>query len=134
MSNDFIFGEAKNLKPGRYVIIDGIPCKVLSVDISKPGKHGAAKMRITAIGIFNNQKKTLLTGTSSEIKIPVIKKYDAQIISISGDSAQLMHKETYEIFDITIPDEFKEDVKEGKEVEVMEAMGQRKIIRVYKGD
>ncbi len=134
MADDFVFGEAKDLKPGRYVIIDGVPCRVVSVDVSKPGKHGAAKMRITAIGIFNNQKKTLLTPSDAEVKIPVIKKYDAQVISISGDSAQLMHKETYEMFDIAIPDELKGDIEEGKEVEVMEAMGQRTIIRVYKGD
>lgn len=129
---DYIIGSAKDLKPGRYVLIDDIPCRVVSVDTSKPGKHGAAKMRITAIGIFNGQKKVLLTPSDAEVKIPVIKKYNAQVLAVMGETAQVMHKETYEVFDVYVPDEFRNEISEGKDVEIMEAMGQRAIIRVFK--
>ena len=128
------FAEAKTLKPGKYVIIDGIPCKVVSVDISKPGKHGAAKMRIVAMGIFENVKKTLLTPSDAEVEIPIIKRKNAQVVSVSGDTAQLMDKETYEMYEVKIPEELAKDIEEGKDVEVMEALGRRAIIRVYKGD
>ncbi|MBI2584252.1 MAG: translation initiation factor IF-5A, partial [Candidatus Aenigmarchaeota archaeon] len=37
--------EIKSLKKGGYVIIDDVPCTVASLDISRPGKHGAAKAR-----------------------------------------------------------------------------------------
>ncbi len=134
MSEEFTFGSAKELRPGRYVLIDDIPCRVVSVESSKPGKHGAAKLRITAMGIFNNQKKTLLCSSDAEIKVPVIKKFDAQVLSVSGSSAQLMNKETFEIFDISVPDDLKNSISEGKDVEVMEAMNQKAIIRVYKGE
>lgn len=127
------FAPAKDLKPGRYIIIDDIPCKVVDMDISKPGKHGAAKVRITAIGIFDGQKKTWLGSADMEVESPVIKKLNAQVISISGESVQLMDKETYEMFEVTIPEEFKGQLEGGKDVELMESMGRKAIVRVYKG-
>ncbi len=126
--------EARNVKVGRFIVIDDIPCKVVSIDVSKPGKHGAAKMRITAIGIFDGQKKTLLTSTDGTVIVPVIKKSTAQVISIDGNVAQVMDKDTYETYEVVVPDEFKDQVEEGKEVEVMEAMGRKAIIRVFRGE
>ncbi|RME79444.1 MAG: translation initiation factor IF-5A, partial [Methanobacteriota archaeon] len=63
--------KAKDLKVGRFLVIDDIPCKVVSIDISKPGKHGSAKMKIVAIGIFDGQKKSLLTPTDGQVEVPV---------------------------------------------------------------
>ncbi len=128
------FAKAKELKPGKYVIIDDVPCRVVSVDVSKPGKHGAAKMRVVAIGIFDNVKKTLLTPSDGEVEIPVIKRKTAQVLSVAGDSAQLMDKESYEVFDVSIPEELKGKVVEGIDVEIMESMGKRAIVRVFKGE
>ena len=125
---------AKELKVGRFVVIDGIPCKVVNIDVSKPGKHGSAKMRVTAIGIFDGQKKTLLTPTDGTVEVPVIKKMTAQVIAVMGDTAQVMDKDSYETFDVVIPAELKAEISEGKDVEVMEAMGRKAIIRVFKGE
>ena len=44
--------EIRNLKVNRYIIIDDEPCKIVSISTSKPGKHGEAKARIEAIGVF----------------------------------------------------------------------------------
>jgi translation initiation factor 5A len=130
--SEFNFGSAKDLKPGRYVIIDDIPCRVVSMDTSKPGKHGAAKMRIVAIGIFDGQKKNLLTSSDGDIHIPVINKFNAQVISLSGDTVQLMNKESFEMFEAYVPEDLKADVVEGRDVEVMESMGRKAIVRVFK--
>ena len=130
--SEFNFGSAKDLKPGRYVIIDDIPCRVVSMGTSKPGKHGAAKMRIVAIGIFDGQKKNLLTSSDGDIHIPVINKFNAQVISLSGDTVQLMNKESFEMFEAYVPEDLKADVVEGRDVEVMESMGRKAIVRVFK--
>jgi translation initiation factor 5A len=131
---NFNFGSAKDLKPGRYVIIDDIPCRVVSIDISKPGKHGAAKMRIVAIGIFDGQKKNLLTSADGDIHVPIINKFNAQVISLSGDTVQLMNKDTLEMFEAYVPEDLKAEITEGVDVEVMESMGRKAIVRVFKGD
>jgi translation initiation factor 5A len=50
--------ETRELKEGRYVIIDDEPCVIKSIAKSKPGKHGAAKARVDAVGIFDGQKRS----------------------------------------------------------------------------
>lgn len=126
------FGSAKELKVGKFVIIDDVPCKVVGIDTSSPGKHGAAKMRIAAIGIFNGQKKTLLKPSDADVEIPIIERKTAQIVSVTGDSVQLMDLQTYETFDLPLPAELESAVKPeaGKEAEYLETMGKRMITRV----
>ena len=108
--------EIKNLKPGRYVMVDGEPCTVVSVQISRPGKHGAAKAKLTAVGIFDNQKRVIVKPSGDKIPVPLIVKKSNQVISISGDVAQLMDVDTYEMFEAKIPDDLKDKIKEGEEV------------------
>ena len=52
--------EVRDLKVGRYVLIDEEPCKIMSISTSKPGKHGEAKARIDAVGIFDEQKRSVV--------------------------------------------------------------------------
>ena len=66
-----VFATAKDLKVGKYLLVDDIPCRIVDIESSKPGKHGSAKMRITAIGIFTGQKKTLLTPEMRTSKCPL---------------------------------------------------------------
>jgi translation initiation factor 5A len=128
--DDIQFASMKDIKVGRFILIDGLACKVVDIETSSPGKHGSAKMRVTGIGIFDGQKKTLLAPAHSDIEVPVIKKLRAQVVSVAGDSAQLMDSETYEVYDIAITDEFKGKLTAGSEVEVMLAMGRKALSRV----
>ncbi|MCD6330595.1 MAG: translation initiation factor IF-5A [Thermoplasmata archaeon] len=121
--------EVRELKENRYIIIDDEPCKIVSITTSKPGKHGEAKARIEAIGIFDNQKRSVVYPVRHKVAIPIIDKRTAQVISVMGNKAQLMDLETYETFEIEVPEELKDKIKEGKEVEYLQAMGKRKITR-----
>lgn len=121
---------AKELREGRYLMIDDIPCRVVEIESSKPGKHGAAKMRITGIGIFENQKKVMLTPGDADVVVPVIGRKNIQIMSIEGKTAKVMDQQTYEMYDLEIPDELLKDAAAGKEAEILEAMGRRKVERI----
>ena len=105
-----------SLKPGNYVIMDGAACIVKSIQISKTGKHGHAKARIEAVGIVDENKRIEVHPTHDNIQVPIIEKKNAQVLSIKGDLANVMDLETYETFDLKIPDELKEQVKEGSMV------------------
>lgn len=122
--------EVRELKVNRYIIIDDEPCKIVSITTSKPGKHGDAKARIEAIGVFDNQKRSVVYPVKHKVQIPIINKRTAQVISISGDTAQLMDMETYETFEMEIPEEFRDKIKVGEEIQYIEALGKRKIMRV----
>ena len=123
----------KDLKPGRFLLIDGVPCRVVEIDVSSPGKHGAAKMRITAVGIFDGSKKTLLKPSSADIEVPVINKKKAQVVSITENLVQLMDLESYETYEVPIPEDLKGSLKPGAEVEVMESMNKKAISRLMGG-
>ncbi|MBI2662963.1 translation initiation factor IF-5A [Candidatus Woesearchaeota archaeon] len=108
--------SAGSLKPGKYVIFDGVAYVVKSIDISKTGKHGSTKCRIEASSLIDNRKVVKIIPSSDNIEIPMIEKKSAQVLSISGDTANVMDMETYETFDLKIPDDLKNDVKEGSEI------------------
>jgi translation initiation factor 5A len=121
---------AKELREGRFVVIDGEPCKVVQIESSAPGKHGAAKMRIVGIGLFDSIKRTLLKPSDGGVEIPLVERKSGQVVSVSGDMAQLMDPETYEMYELKIPEELKEQVEAGKEVELMVTMGRKSIQKV----
>jgi translation initiation factor 5A len=125
-----VFAVAKELKIGKYVLIDDIPCKVVEIESSKPGKHGSAKMRITAIGVFEGQKKTLLSPGDADVDVPIIERRNVQIMSVSGNNAQVMDQQTYEVYDMEIPADLQSQAAAGKEAEVLEAMGRKKMERI----
>lgn len=127
---DKTFGSAKDLKEGRYVIIDGIPCRVVQLESSRPGKHGGAKLRVTGIGVFDGQKKVFLTPSDADIEVPVIERRTVQILSVSGKVANVMDSTSYETYDIDVPEEELSKVEAGKEAEVMQCMGRKKFERV----
>lgn len=125
-----VFAVAKELREGKYVLIDDIPCKVVEIESSKPGKHGAAKMRITGIGVFEGQKKTLLTPGDADVDVPIIERKNVMILSVSGNSAQVMDQQSNEVYDIAVPEDMLSAAQPGKEAEIIEAMGRKKMERI----
>ncbi len=125
-----IFSDAKELKQGKYIIIDDIPCRVVDIESSKPGKHGAAKMRVTAIGVFDGQKKTWLGPSDQEVEVPIIERCTAQIVSVNGNVANLMDTTSFEQYELAIPEEFQAAAEAGKEAEILVALGRRAITRI----
>ena len=122
--------ELRTLKPNRFIIVDDEPCKITSLSKSKPGKHGEAKARVEAVGIFDNQKRTLVHPVTHKVKVPIIDKRKAQVLVLMGSEVQLMDMETYETFNLPIPDEFAGKLDPGKEILYFVAMGRKRITRV----
>ncbi|KYK35095.1 MAG: translation initiation factor IF-5A [Thermoplasmatales archaeon SG8-52-3] len=122
--------EVRTLRVNRYMIIDDEPCKIMSITTSKPGKHGEAKARIEAIGIFDGQKKSVVHPVKHKVHVPIIDKRNAQILALMGDNVQLMDLDTYETFEMPIPDEFKGQLQPGSEISYLEALGRKKITRI----
>ncbi len=122
--------EVRTLKEGRYIVIDDEPCKILSISTSKPGKHGEAKARIEAMGLFDESKKSVVYPVKHKVLVPLIDKRQAQVVSIMGAEVQLMDLETYEMFMLPIPEDMKDTLKPGSDILYMVAMNRKKITRV----
>ena len=121
-----------SLRIGQHIVIDGEPYRIVSLEKSKPGKHGSAKARIVAINIFDDSKKSIVSPVNARVDVPMIEKRSAQIVSMEEDSVQLMDLENYEVFFTSMPTE--EDIRQrlflNEEVEYWNVLGRTKIVRV----
>ncbi|WP_297066471.1 translation initiation factor IF-5A [Thermococcus sp.] len=126
--------QVSKLKPGRYIIIDGEPCRIVNVTVSSPGKHGSAKARIEAVGIFDGKVRSIVKPTSAEVDVPIIDKRVGQVIAITPDTVQIMDMETYELYDVPfeggVDEEVRDQLKEGITVEYWETLGRIQIKKV----
>jgi translation initiation factor 5A len=121
---------AGSVKEGDTILIDGVPCRVSNVSKSKPGKHGSAKARIVAIGILDGKKRDKVMPGAERVEVPMIEKKTAQVLSVSGNMANVMDMESYVTFDIEIPAELKEQVKDGVQVLYWEILGAKMMKQV----
>lgn len=124
---------AGSMKPGSYIVIDGVPCRVVSSDTSKPGKHGSAKVRIAAMGLWDNRRREIVCPVSDNVETPIIEKRNAQVLSVSGNTANVMDSESYETFDLEIPEELQGKVSEGAVVLYWEVLGKRVMKQIRSG-
>lgn len=106
----------KELRPNGFVIIDGDPCRVEKVDVSKSGKHGAAKARVDVIGLMDNRRRSIVKPADETMDVPIVIKKKGQVLAIVGNKAQIMDLTDYSTLELEIPEERKEDVKQGEEI------------------
>jgi translation initiation factor 5A len=119
--------EIGKLKEGRYMVIDDEPCKILGISVSKPGKHGAAKARIDAVGLFDGVKRSIVQPVSAKTYVPVVERKSGQVITISGTTVTLMDMKDYTNFEIEVPADKIGSIGVGKEIQYIESLGKRKL-------
>jgi len=123
---------ANNVQKGSFIILEGAACKVVDVEISKPGKHGHSKVRISAVGLVDEKKRIVVMPGHDNVEVPLIEKRTAQVLSVHGDIANVMDSETYETFDLKVPEEFKGQVGGGSSVLYWTILNE-KVIKQVKG-
>ena len=119
--------EIGKIKEGRYIVIEDEPCRVVGIATSKPGKHGSAKARVDAIGIFDNQKRSIVSPVTTKIYVPTVERRTGQVLSIGDTTVQLMDMGTYQTVDVPITEDQKSKIEEGKEVPYLFVMGRTKL-------
>jgi translation initiation factor 5A len=123
--------DVGSVRVGGYVIIDNEPCRIASLAKSKPGKHGSAKARVVAIGVFDSAKRTFVKPVDAQVEVPLIEKKPGQILALLPNAVQIMDLENYEVFEAAYPDEeeLKQKLASGVEVEYWRILGRTKIMR-----
>ncbi|MBS3094790.1 translation initiation factor IF-5A [Candidatus Pacearchaeota archaeon] len=121
--------EATEAKAGVNIMVDGVPCVVRSMDVSKTGKHGHAKCRIEAMPLIAGNKKVFVSPGHDKFEVPMVDKRKAQVLSKGDKVASVMDLENFETMDIPCPDEeLFAQLVEGENCEYWDIEGQ-KIIR-----
>lgn len=119
--------EVGKLKEGKYMLVDDEPCKILSISVSKPGKHGAAKARLDVMGIFDGVKRSIVQPVSAKVYAPIVERRNAQVISKAGNVIQMMDLEDFTNFELTVPEDIAAKIEPGKETMYIFSMDKRKI-------
>ncbi len=122
-----------SLQKGSYVIVDGHACRVADTQTSRPGKHGHAKVRMSAVGLIDGKKRVVVMPGHDQVDVPIVEKKNAQILSIQGETANVMDTESYETFDLKIPEDLKEGCVEGVKVLYWDILGD-KVMKQIRGE
>ena len=120
------------LQKGSYVVLEDAACKVVDIQVSRPGKHGHGKVRLTAVGLVDSKKRVAVMPGHDNVPVPIVEKKTAQVLSIAGNTANVMDSESYETFDLEIPEELKGQVTEGASVLYWEILNDR-VMKQIKG-
>ncbi|MFB6121831.1 MAG: translation initiation factor IF-5A [Haloferacaceae archaeon] len=118
--------QVRELQEGSYVMMEDAPCKINAYSTAKPGKHGSAKARIEGKGVFDDKKRSLSQPVDAKVWVPIIQRKQGQVVSVSGDDAQVMDLDTYETFTMRMPEDV--SLSPDDEIEYLEYEGQRKIV------
>ena len=119
--------QVKDLDEGDYVMIDEAPVVINSYSTSKPGKHGSAKARVEGRGVFDDKKRSFVQPVDADAQVPIIERKQGQVVSVTSDTViQVMDLDSYETFDMKIPDDM--DAEADDNIEFLEGMGQRRVV------
>ena len=122
--------EATEMRVGTYILLDGTAHQVKKYDVSKTGKHGHAKVRYEAVSAMTGKKKVGVVPGHDKFEVPMVDKRTAQVLSIAGETASLMDSESFENVDLPVPEELKDELQEGSNVEYWDIEGERLIKKV----
>merc|ERR1711935_384143 len=119
--------EAGQIKKGGFMMIKGKPCKVLSISVSKTGKHGHAKCNFLAVDIFSGKKYEDMVPSSHGTTVPIVTRSDWSILDIEEDRSLTLSSEAGDMqkTDLNLPD-FPAEM--GKEIEEAWDGGENDII------
>jgi translation initiation factor 5A len=119
--------EAGKLREGSFVMIDGEPCEVRSVSKSSPGKHGSAKAKIKARGLFDDKDRHITKPGDAMMMSPDLSKKVGQIVSKESETvAQVMDMDSYETEEMQLPEDL--DVSEGDKIDFW-VVDDRKLVK-----
>ncbi|MEM0483033.1 MAG: translation initiation factor IF-5A, partial [Nitrososphaerota archaeon] len=120
--------ELGSIKEGSNIVIDGEPCRVVEVEKSKTGKHGSAKVRVVAIGIFDGVKRNIVGPSDQRVEIPIIDKRSGQVVTV-GEVVSVMDRDTLEIIEIPLPaeEELRSKLEPGANVEYWVVLNRKMI-------
>jgi len=132
----FEYKNTSDVKKGHCVMLKNNPCKIISIHISKPGKHGDAKYHFVGKNILNGNKCEEIVTSHKKIIYPFINTCIGKIISIENDGfISLMDEKTMKITEnLKINENMMEKINQNLEkdieiyVKVLNVMDQEKII------
>jgi len=85
---------------------------------------------VDAIGLLDNTRRSMIAPSHENVTVPIVTKRKAQVLSVSGSRAQLMDLQDYSMLDLEIPEDRKDEVVVGAEVDCFEVCDVKTLKRL----
>ncbi|MFH1451677.1 MAG: translation initiation factor IF-5A [archaeon] len=122
--------DATEMRVGTFLIIDGVAHQVKKMDLSKTGKHGHSKVRFEAVSIMTGKKKVAVVPGHDKFEVPMIDKRQGQVLSVHDGTASIMDSESFENYDLEVPEDLAGSLTDGVTVEFWDVEGEKVIRKV----
>ncbi|KAN0015231.1 hypothetical protein ACTFIU_001557 [Dictyostelium citrinum] len=129
--------QCSALRKNGFVVIKGFPCKIVDMSTSKTGKHGHAKVNITAIDIFTGKKYEEICPSTHNIDVPNVSRKEYTVMDVQDGFLSLLDAGGEVKEDLALPEddigkEITQMLKDGKEplVSVISALGKEGVVSV----
>ncbi|EDQ85827.1 uncharacterized protein MONBRDRAFT_38662 [Monosiga brevicollis MX1] len=77
--------QCSALRKNGHVVIKGRPCKIVDMSTSKTGKHGHAKVHLTAIDIFTGKKLEDICPSTHNMNVPNVRRTEYELVDIDDE-------------------------------------------------
>eukprot|EP00602_Paraphysomonas_sp_CaronLab_P004516 CAMPEP_0185037170 /NCGR_PEP_ID=MMETSP1103-20130426/31193_1 /TAXON_ID=36769 /ORGANISM="Paraphysomonas bandaiensis, Strain Caron Lab Isolate" /LENGTH=162 /DNA_ID=CAMNT_0027575019 /DNA_START=91 /DNA_END=579 /DNA_ORIENTATION=- len=77
--------SAGRIKKGSFMLIQGNPCKVLSISTCSSGKHGHSKSHFVGVDVFTDKKMEDIVPTTHNVYVPIVTRTDYVLLNISDE-------------------------------------------------
>ncbi|KAJ3355495.1 eukaryotic translation initiation factor 5A [Allomyces macrogynus ATCC 38327] len=128
--------QCSALRKNGHVVIKGRPCKIVDMSTSKTGKHGHAKVNLTAIDIFTGKKLEDVSPSTHNMDVPHVSRNEYSLINIDEGYLNLMDDAGNTKDDVKVPEgdlgaKLTAEFEDGKEllVTIIAAMGEEACIQ-----
>lgn len=132
--------QSSSLRVNGFVLIKNRPCQIVSMSVSKTGKHGAAKVHLVGVDLFTGKKYEEQCSSTAPMMVPTVTRKEYQLLDIRDDFLSLMDEGLVVHEHIPVPEgdigrEIREKWESRSEedtvtVWVLSAMGEEQACRV----
>ena len=122
-------GKVGDIKVGRYVIIEGAPCEVVSVK-KEVSPIGMEKLAVAAIGILDGKERSFTAPLDSECEFLVVEIKNAQILAADNENVHPIDMRTGKRFQVKKPRGIESELKADTQVEYIGVMGIPKLTKM----
>lgn len=130
---------ANTVRKNDIAMLKGHACKIVDFSSSKPGKHGAAKIKFTGLDVFDGKKYEEIISSTHNIDIPYLYRTEYTLVDVNEEGyLSLMDGEGNCREDLKLPaktePELSEGIKKGFENDetlclcVIKCLGQEKVV------
>ncbi|MFJ9945724.1 translation initiation factor IF-5A [Streptomyces erythrochromogenes] len=82
--------RAGTLRRNGHVLMDGVPCRLTDVSISKSGQRGQSEVNLTGIDVFTGERHEDMHPCAHDVEVPVVVRTEYLLAGITGGYLSLV--------------------------------------------